>query len=191
MSTRKEKASEARSSRRSAADPKLSITNRNAAGIDVHSREHWVCVPVGSVGKSPPAERAGNIPPNVRSFGTCTADLERLADWLSDCKITKKSKGSGLNGTSILSANVACVWDLRSDRCVALGLGPCNRGDAPTTAPLRRAPFTCRTWAVFCFFAGSVVHLLGIGPGEPGWPYSAPSSNCSRACWRGTRRMGY
>lgn len=88
MSTRKEKASEARSSRRSAADPKLSITNRNAAGIDVHSREHWVCVPVGSVGKSPPAERAGNIPPNVRSFGACTADLERLADWLLDCKIT-------------------------------------------------------------------------------------------------------
>ena len=57
----------------------------HAAGIDVHSREHWVCVP-------PSAEKRGvdgsaGLPANVRKFGTCTVDLEQLADWLSECGI--------------------------------------------------------------------------------------------------------
>jgi transposase len=50
--------------------------NPRAAGIDIGSREHMVCVP---------AETAA---PNVRGFGTFTADLEALADWLEQCGVT-------------------------------------------------------------------------------------------------------
>ncbi len=41
------------------------------AGVDVGSREHWVCAPAGEDGK-----------PNVRVFGTTTGQLNELADWL-------------------------------------------------------------------------------------------------------------
>ena len=59
----------------------LTITHPHAAGIDVHSREHWVCVP--AVSAPPPSkDHPVNMPANVRRFGTCTADLEELADWL-------------------------------------------------------------------------------------------------------------
>lgn len=50
--------------------------NLHAAGVDIGSREHWVCVPPEA------AER------NVRPFGTFTADLEALAKWLGQCGVT-------------------------------------------------------------------------------------------------------
>jgi transposase len=65
----------------------LEITNPHAAGIDVHTREHWVGVPAASVPVSA-KDHSTNLPPHVRSFGTCTADLELLADWLEECGIT-------------------------------------------------------------------------------------------------------
>lgn len=52
------------------------LINPNAAGIDIGSREHYVCVPPGSSEK------------NVRKFGTFTSDLEALAEWLSQCRVT-------------------------------------------------------------------------------------------------------
>jgi transposase len=61
----------------------LHITHPHAAGIDVHSREHWVAVPANSV-SGPPRDQ---LPAHVRNFGTCTADLELLADWLTECGI--------------------------------------------------------------------------------------------------------
>jgi len=45
----------------------------NVAGIDVGSREHWVCAPRHPDGKT-----------NVRTFRTTTPELERLAAWLED-----------------------------------------------------------------------------------------------------------
>jgi hypothetical protein len=54
----------------------LQMITPNAAGIDVASEEMWVCVP---------ADRAE---PNVRTFGAFTADLEAIADWLRQCRIT-------------------------------------------------------------------------------------------------------
>lgn len=42
------------------------------AGIDIGSREHWVCGPVREDGE-----------PNVRVFGTTTAQLQELVDWLA------------------------------------------------------------------------------------------------------------
>lgn len=55
----------------------LRVYQQDAAGIDVGSREHWVAVP----------EDRDAEP--VRSFGTFTSDLHRLARWLKDCAIHK------------------------------------------------------------------------------------------------------
>ena len=49
--------------------------NENAAGIDIGSGEHWVCVP---------SDRAQK---NVRSFGCFTSDLFALAEWLLECQV--------------------------------------------------------------------------------------------------------
>ena len=54
----------------------LEQINHNAAGIDIGSREHYVAVPEGR-------DRVV-----VRCFGTFTADLHALADWLQQCGIT-------------------------------------------------------------------------------------------------------
>ena len=67
-------------------DP-LTVANPHAAGIDIHLGEHWVAVsPDHAV--PPPANHPVNLPVHVRMFGTCTADLEMLADWLKACHIT-------------------------------------------------------------------------------------------------------
>ena len=50
--------------------------NAHAAGIDIGSQEHFVCVPPAAA------------PQNVRSFGTFTDDLNALADWLEQCAVT-------------------------------------------------------------------------------------------------------
>lgn len=55
----------------------LERINPNAAGIDCGASEHYVAVPPDR--DSTP----------VRSFVTFTADLHRLADWLSQCGVTE------------------------------------------------------------------------------------------------------
>lgn len=62
-------------SAKSKASSELQLLNPNAAGIDIGSQSHWVCVP---------ADRA---PENVRRFGCYTSDLYALADWLAHCGI--------------------------------------------------------------------------------------------------------
>ena len=54
----------------------LQVYHPHAAGIDIGEAEHWVAVPPGCA------------PQPVRRFGTCTADLDTLADWLIDCGVT-------------------------------------------------------------------------------------------------------
>lgn len=54
----------------------LHAFNPHAAGIDIGATEHWVAVP------------PDRCPQPVRHFGTCTPDLNDLADWLLDCGIT-------------------------------------------------------------------------------------------------------
>src|SRR5436309_15592039 len=56
-------------------DP-LQICHSHAAGIDIGEAEHWVAVPPGCA------------PQPGRRFGTFTADLDALADWLLDCGVT-------------------------------------------------------------------------------------------------------
>ncbi len=53
----------------------LNIINPDAAGIDVHSDMHMVCVP------------ADRDPDPVRQFGANTADLHEIAAWLKKCRI--------------------------------------------------------------------------------------------------------
>lgn len=61
--------------RRSRRKPKhgLRVIQPNVAGIDLGSREHYVCCPPTPEGE-----------PNVQHFGTTTPELYRLADWLKD-----------------------------------------------------------------------------------------------------------
>jgi transposase len=69
----------------------LPVLDPHAAGIDVHAAEHWVAVPPGSAPPDPRRSRAqarSDLPPEVRRFGACTADLEELADWLAACGVT-------------------------------------------------------------------------------------------------------
>lgn len=56
-------------------DPGLEIVNRNVAGIDVGNESHFVAV------------APGRDPQPVREFGSWTADLNRMADWLQACGI--------------------------------------------------------------------------------------------------------
>jgi transposase len=65
----------------------LHVTNPRAAGIDIHAAIHFVAVPPDAV---PPGfvNSDPGLPPYVRSFGACTADLEALAAWLQVCGIT-------------------------------------------------------------------------------------------------------
>jgi transposase len=65
----------------------LRVQNPAAAGIDVHGAEHWVAIPV-NLAPPAPSDHPANLPPYVRRFGACTADLEMLADWLGACGIT-------------------------------------------------------------------------------------------------------
>ena len=53
----------------------LEQINTNAAGIDLGSAEHWVCVPGDRTEK------------NVRRFGCFTPDLISMADWLIECGV--------------------------------------------------------------------------------------------------------
>jgi hypothetical protein len=54
----------------------LRVVNPDAAGIDVHSNQHWVAVPPDR-----------DLEP-VRKFGAFTCDLEALVDWLQQCRVT-------------------------------------------------------------------------------------------------------
>ncbi len=65
-----------RSKRSKLAKSKLTITNPDAAGIDVGARIHYAAVPEGRAEVS------------VRSFGAYTAQLDALVQWFKDCGIT-------------------------------------------------------------------------------------------------------
>jgi hypothetical protein len=61
--------------RLNSADPGFEIVFRHAAGIDIGNESHYVAVP---------AERDEQP---IREFGSWTADLERMAQWLKACGI--------------------------------------------------------------------------------------------------------
>lgn len=58
----------------------------NVAGIDIGSREHWVCAPIGADGAA-----------EVRVFGTTTTQLEQLVDWLIELGV----ESAAMESTSV------------------------------------------------------------------------------------------
>jgi transposase len=62
-----------RKAARAAAQNGLKRLRANVAGIDLGSREHWVCGPEGDDGTT-----------NVQTFRTTTPELERLVRWLQE-----------------------------------------------------------------------------------------------------------
>ena len=56
-------------------DPGLEVVHRNVAGIDVGNQSHWAAVPPGC------------DTPSVREFGSWTADLQSMAEWLKSCGV--------------------------------------------------------------------------------------------------------
>jgi transposase len=65
----------------------LSVLNAHAAGIDVHSDMHMVCVPVDRLVCDGEVAAQG-MPANVRRFGANSCDLNAIADWLAACGVT-------------------------------------------------------------------------------------------------------
>src|SRR4029077_1541228 len=97
--------------RTSQAGEDLAVTHRHAAGIDVHSREHFVAaaaedVPAGFVNAE------GRVPAGVRKFGTNTGDLEALAAWLKDCGVT-----------TVAMESTGIYWIAPYDLLASTGLG--------------------------------------------------------------------
>lgn len=64
----------------------LPVLQPMVAGVDIGSREHWVCGPA----------RADGVP-NVRVFGTTTPQLRELADWL----VTQGVTSVAMESTSV------------------------------------------------------------------------------------------
>jgi transposase len=58
-----------------AEDPGLEVVHRNVAGIDVGNKSHFVSVAPGTDAQP------------VREFGSWTADLRRMAEWLQSCGV--------------------------------------------------------------------------------------------------------
>ena len=77
MATRNKKSPTRHTSPREAPPP-MSSVHPDAAGIDIHSDLHVVCVPSG---RDPDGD-------SVRSFGANTVDLVAIAGWLAACGVT-------------------------------------------------------------------------------------------------------
>lgn len=65
----------------------LTVLNVHAAGIDVHSDMHMVCVAADHAVPHD-ADAAEGMPANVRRFGANSCDLVAIADWLTACGVT-------------------------------------------------------------------------------------------------------
>jgi transposase len=72
--------------RRTPAVP-LVVRNPDAAGIDVHSDMHMVCVPADPLAAQADSHAEG-LPANVRRFGANSCDLLAIAAWLTECGVT-------------------------------------------------------------------------------------------------------
>jgi transposase len=80
----------------------MPVVHAHAAGIDVHSRQHFVAVPedsvpVGWINPEP------QLPVHVRIFATNTEDLEALVAWLKDCAVaTVALESTGVYGEALI-----------------------------------------------------------------------------------------
>ena len=58
----------------------MEVVNERCCGLDIHKQTVVACVIVPGSGRQPHKE--------IRTFGTMTADLLELADWLAECQVT-------------------------------------------------------------------------------------------------------
>jgi transposase len=90
----------------------LTVTQRHAAGIDVHAAVHFVAVapadvPAGFV--NPDAQ----LPAGVRKFGANTGDREALAAWLKACAVTTVAREStGVYWIPLYELLASLGWDV-------------------------------------------------------------------------------
>ena len=84
--------------RRSDRDPPAALPQirPKVAGIDLGSREHWVCAPTKSEEK-----------PNVRTFGTTMPHLRKLAHWLRAEGVESAERSEGAGGVAVSGEGVA------------------------------------------------------------------------------------
>ena len=106
-------------SKKKAYRPGLPVVRADAAGIDLGSREHWVCCPQRE------AEQA-----NVRQFATTTVQLKALADWLQQQGVqTVAMESTGLYWVAL--------YDLLEERGLEVLLVDARQ--------LKRVPGRCKT----------------------------------------------
>ena len=137
------------STRQNSAKPAgLSQLNLNAAGIDVGATSHFVAVP---------ADRAEQP---VQEFAAFTADLYRLAEWLSECGVeTVVMESTGYRCSACWKRGFAvmlvdprriknvpgrktdvldCQWLQQLHTWTAVGRLPARRGDPTPRSYLRQ-----------------------------------------------------
>src|SRR5205807_976333 len=90
----------------------MTVLNPNAAGIDVHSDMHMVCVPADRV-SSPADADSGGMPANVRRFGANSCDLRAIADWLKECGvITVALESTGVYWIALFELLESCGFEV-------------------------------------------------------------------------------
>lgn len=107
--------------------PALTVLHPNAAGIDVHSNMHMVCVPAASVATT--MVEPGGLPPHVRRFGANSCDLHAIADWLQSC---------GVITVAMESTGVYWIPLFELLEAAASRSGWSNRANSHAVAPARR-----------------------------------------------------
>lgn len=84
----------------------LEEINQNAAGIDLGSGEHWVCVPTDRADK------------NVRRFGCFTPDLIAMTNWLKECCIdTVAMEATGVYWIPVFQILEAKGFEVKARQC--------------------------------------------------------------------------
>ena len=104
----------------------LPVLNPDAAGVDIGATEIFVAVP------------PDRDPESVRSFPTFTVDLNRLADWLQQCRIrTVAMESTGVywiplmqiledRGLQVLLVNAKYAKRLSGNNCVNFWAEDCS-----------------------------------------------------------------
>ena len=112
----------------------LDVLNPNAAGIDVHSDMHMVCVPSDRFPSA--AVEAGSLPANVRRYGANSCDLVAVADWLAECGITSVAmESTGVYWIplfELLESRGFEVYLVEPGHCRVAALGPGRMCSTPS-----------------------------------------------------------
>ncbi len=119
----------------------LQIINPDAAGIDVHSNMHMVCVP---------ADRDANP---VRQFGANTADLQEIVAWLKKCRI----KTIALESTGVYWIALFELLESEGFEVNLVEPGQLSRCGTPQDGRTRRAvdPTVALLWSLACVVSAS------------------------------------